>query len=104
MRTWLRLVVDSILDRVQDRVRGKTSRLDTLAKMAMAVDFSDRHESVPSGPSPWRERDDRHFAKSVDPLADVGLLEELIRIVNEAQKRDAEDERQLYDPMHHDRP
>jgi hypothetical protein len=87
MRTWLRLVVDSILDRVQDRVRGKTSRLDTATKMAMAADFSDRHESVPSGLSPWRERDDGHLAKSVDPLADVGLLEELIRIVNEAQKR-----------------
>jgi hypothetical protein len=32
------------------------------------------------------------------------LLEELIRIVNEAQKRDAEDERRLYDPMLRDRP
>ena len=32
------------------------------------------------------------------------MLEELIRIVNEAQKRDAEDERRLYDPMLRDRP
>jgi hypothetical protein len=100
MRTWFPSVVDSILG----RVRGKTSRLDTATKMAMAADFSDRHESPPSGLSPWRERDDRHLAKSADPLADVGLLEELIRIVNEAQKRDAEDERRLYDPMLRDRP
>jgi hypothetical protein len=37
-------------------------------------------------------------------LADIDLLEELIRIVNEAQQRDAEDERRLYDPMLRDRP
>ena len=59
MRTWLRLVVDSILG----KVRGKTSRLDTATKMAMAADFSDRHESPPSGLSPWRERDDRHLSR-----------------------------------------
>ena len=32
------------------------------------------------------------------------LLEELIRIVNKAQERDAEDERRLYHPMLRDRP
>ena len=48
MRTWLRLVVDSILG----KVRGKTSRLDTATKMAMAADFSDRHESPPFVLSP----------------------------------------------------
>jgi len=32
------------------------------------------------------------------------LLQELNSIVNEAQKRDAEDERRLYDPMLRDRP
>jgi hypothetical protein len=100
MRTRLSLVIDSILGRVP----GKTSRLDTATKMAMTADFSDRHESVPFGLNPWNERDDRHLAKSADPLADIGLLEELIRIVNEAQKRDAEDERRLYDPMLRDRP
>jgi hypothetical protein len=31
-------------------------------------------------------------------LADIDLLEELIRVVNEAQERDAEDERHLYGP------
>jgi hypothetical protein len=35
MRTWLRPVVDSILGTVS----GKTSRLDTGTKMAMAADF-----------------------------------------------------------------
>lgn len=43
-------------------------------------------------------RDDGHLVKPVGALADVGLLEELIRIVNEAQQRDAEDERRLYGP------
>jgi hypothetical protein len=37
-------------------------------------------------------------------LADVDPLDELLRIVNEAQERDAEDERQLYDPMLRERP
>ena len=50
------------------------------------------------------ERDDQHLLKTADPLADLDLLEELIRIVNKAQERDAEDERRLYDPMLRDRP
>ena len=33
----------------------------------------------------------------------IDLLEELIRIVNKAQERDAQDERRLYDPMLRDR-
>jgi hypothetical protein len=52
----------------------------------------------------WRERDDGHLVKPVDPLADVDSLEELIRVVNEAQERDAEDERRLHDPMLRDKP
>jgi hypothetical protein len=47
----------------------------------------------------WRERDDRQLVKRVEPLPDVDPIEELIRIVNDAQERDAEDERRLYFPM-----
>ena len=68
--------------------------------MAMDADLSYRREL--SRPRP--ERDDRHLLKTSDPLADVDLLEELIRIVNKAQERDAEDERRLYYPMLRDRP
>jgi hypothetical protein len=44
------------------------------------------------------------LVKLSDAIAKDDLLEELIRIVNEAQERDAEDERRLYDPMLRDRP
>ena len=66
----------------------------------MDADLSYRREL--SRPRP--ERDDQHLLKTSDPLADIDLLEELIRIVNKAQERDAEDERRLYDPMLRDRP
>jgi hypothetical protein len=69
--------------------------------MAMDADFSERHESMPAGLRRWRERDDGHLVKPAGPLADIELLG---RIVNEAQERDAEDERRLYDPMLRDRP
>jgi hypothetical protein len=46
----------------------------------------------------WRERDNRHLFKAAAPLP-VDPVEELIRVVNEAQERDAEDERRLYHPM-----
>jgi hypothetical protein len=47
-----------------------------------------------------RERDDRHLFKAPD----VDAVDELIRIVNEAQQRDAEDERRLYQALRGDRP
>jgi hypothetical protein len=72
--------------------------------MAMDADFSDRREPPPPDLRPWRERDDGHLVKPSDPLADVDLLKELIRIVNEGQDRDAKDELRLYDPMLRDRP
>jgi hypothetical protein len=50
----------------------------------------------------WRERDDRHLFKAATPLS-VDPIDELIRVVNEAQDRDAEDERRLY-PRRGDRP
>ena len=51
----------------------------------------------------WRERDDRHLVKPESP-ANFDPVEELIRIVNEAQDHDAEDERRLYPPIRGDRP
>jgi hypothetical protein len=85
MRSRLNLIVVSNLG----GVRGKTSRLHTATKLVVGTDVSNGPESVPFGLSPWRERDNRHLAKSADALADIGLLEELIHIANEAQKRDA---------------
>ena len=40
----------------------------------------------------WRERDDRHLVKSGTPLPDIDPIEELDRLVGEAQERDAKDE------------
>jgi hypothetical protein len=79
-----------------------TSRPDTATRMAMDADFGGGRESTSSGPRPSRERDDLHLVKPAGPLADVNF-QELIRIVNEAQERDAEDERRLYNPMLGDR-
>jgi hypothetical protein len=100
MPTSLRSLVKAILGKVP----GKTSRLDTATRMAMHADFSARGEPTAAAQPRRRERDDRHLVKQAGPLADIDLLEELIRIVNEAQERDAEDERRLYDPMLRDRP
>jgi hypothetical protein len=50
----------------------------------------------------WRERD-RHLARPRS-LDHVDPLEELICVVNEAQDRDARDERRLYDPELGERP
>jgi ATP dependent DNA ligase-like protein len=83
---------------------SKTSRPDTATRMAMDADFSDRRESMPPELRHWRERDDGHLVKPAGPLADVDPLVEPVRIVNEAQERDAEDERRLYHPMRGDRP
>ena len=94
MGTW-RSVVKGILGKVP----GKTSRPDTGTRMAADADFSYRREPTAPGLLNGRERDDGHLVKAAGPLADVDLLEELIRIVNHAQERDAADERRLYDPM-----
>ena len=41
----------------------------------------------------WRERDDRHLIKSAAaPLPDIDPIEELDRLISEAQERDAENE------------
>jgi hypothetical protein len=45
----------------------------------------------------WRERDDRHLIKGTppSPLPEIDPIEELARIVGEAQERDADDERRF---------
>ena len=100
MRTWLRYLGNAILGKVP----GKTSRLDTATHMAMDADLSDCHESMSRRLRRRRERDDGHLIKPTGSSADIDPLEELIRVVNEAQERDAEDERRLYHPMCGDRP
>jgi hypothetical protein len=100
MPTWLRSLVNAFLGKVP----GKTSRLDTATRMAMDADFSDRQESMPHGLRRRRERDDGHLVKLTGPSADIAPVEELIRVVSEAQERDAEDELRLYYPMRGDRP
>ena len=100
MPTWLRSLVNAFLGKVP----GKTSRLDTATRMAMDADFGDRQESVPHGLRRRRERDDGHLVKPTGSSAEIDPLEELIRVVNEAQQRDADDERRLYHPMCRNRP
>ena len=95
MRTWLRSVVNAILGKVP----GKTSRLDTATRMAMDADFCYRREPKPPALPTERERDDGHLIKPIGPSADRALFEQLVRVVNEAQECDAEDERRLYSPM-----
>jgi hypothetical protein len=99
MQTWLRSLVNAIVGKVP----GKTGRLDTATRMAMDADFSNRREPTPQPELPRGERDDGHLVKG-GMLADVNFLEELIRIVKEAQGRDADDERRLYNSMVHGQP
>jgi hypothetical protein len=89
MPTWFRSVVDTIMGRVP----GKSSRLDTATRMVMDADFSDRHPSMPRALP--RERDDGYLIKPIGPSTDRALFEQLVRIVNEAQEHDAEDERRM---------
>ena len=100
MRTWPRSLLNAILGKVP----GKISRLDTATRMAMDADFSDRQESMPHGLRRRRERDDGHLVKPTGSSADFDPVEELIRVVSQAQERDAEDERRLYHPTRGDRP
>jgi hypothetical protein len=95
MQTWLRLVVDTILGRVP----GKTSRLDTATRMAMDANFTDRDKPRSSESPRNGERDDKHLVKAMALSEDIALFEEIVRIVNGAQGRDAEDERRLYSPI-----
>ena len=95
MQTWLRSLVNTILGKAP----GRTGRLDTATRMAWDADFSYRREPRPSAPPRERERDDGHLVKPIGSSADAALFEQLVRVVNEAQERDAEDERRLYRPM-----
>jgi hypothetical protein len=100
MRTWPRSLLNAILGKVP----GKTSRRDTATRMAMDADFSGGRESIPHGLRSRRERDDGHLVKPIGSSADFDPVEELVRVVSEAQERDAEDERRLYHPTRGDRP
>jgi hypothetical protein len=100
MRTWLRSLVNAIVGKFP----GKTSRLDAATRMAMDADFSARREPKLSEAHRKRERDNRHLFKPIEQSEDVALFKQLVRIVNEAQDRDAEDERRLYGPMRVARP
>jgi hypothetical protein len=51
----------------------------------------------------WRERDDQHLVEPLDPPVVIDPLEELIRVLNEAQERDAAFEHRLYHSMCGDR-
>jgi hypothetical protein len=93
MQTWLRSVVEMILGRVP----GKASRLDTATRMAMDADFGGGDEA--SLQAPPRPRNNISLIKPIGPAADAALFQELVRIVNEAQGRDVEDERSLYSPI-----
>jgi hypothetical protein len=92
MRTWLRSFVNAILGTVP----GKTGRTDTATRMAMDADFNYRLSAA--APFHSRERDDGPPVKPIELSADRALFEQLVRIVSEAQERDADDERRLYRP------
>ena len=99
-RTWLRSLVNAVFGKVP----GKTSRPDTATRVAMDADLSDRQESMPHRLRRRRERDDGHLVKPTGLSADIDPLRELIRVVSEAEERDAEDELRLYHRMRGDRP
>ena len=72
---------------------------DTATRMAMGANFSYRRQPKPPALPGACERDDRHLVKPIGSSADNALFEQLVRVVNEAQERDVEDERRLYRPM-----
>jgi hypothetical protein len=45
----------------------------------------------------WRERDDQHLFKASTPSPDIDPIDELARIVGDAQERDADDDRRFDD-------
>jgi len=67
--------------------------------MAMDADFSYRREPLLPALPRERGRDGGHLVRPIGASADIALFEQLVRVVNEAQERDAEDERRLYRPM-----
>ena len=84
MRAWVRSFSYAILG----KVLGKPDRADTATRMALDADFGGRSESAKPAREPLR-KDARDSSSDVDPI------DELARIVSDAQERDAEDERRL---------
>src|SRR5690348_15745825 len=94
MRIWLRQIFNATLGKVP----GRAGLPDIKTRMAKDADLAYRRQSTSLGLRASPDRDNGHLVKPVGALANLGLLEELIRIVNEAQECDAEDERRLYGP------
>jgi hypothetical protein len=67
--------------------------------MAMRADFRYRPAPMAAEQLPGHQRDDGRLIKPIGPLADIALFEQLVLLINDAQLRIAEDERQLYHPM-----
>ena len=93
MRAWVRSFTDAILGKVP----GKPDRADTATRMALDADFGGRSELAIPAREPLR-KDARDSSSDVDPIDD------LARIVRDAQERDAEDERRLGQTRGIDRP
>jgi hypothetical protein len=91
----MRIGLPSLVNAILGRASGRTSRADTATRMAMDADFSYHQDPSATTLSRKRGRDDEHLFKPIGPSADVALFEQLVRVVNEAQERDAEDERRL---------
>ena len=94
IKRWLRSLIDTTLDRVP----SKTSGRDTAPRRAMHAEFEVLDRLGNRAPRLSRELDDRHLVKPIESSQDNALFLELLRIVNEAQARDPDDERRLYSP------
>lgn len=94
MRTGLRSLVDAILARIP----GKTSRLDTATRMMTRISASPASQGPPATPRGASETMDTPSSQ-LELLRDIQLLDELVRIVNEAQERGADDERRVYNSI-----
>src|SRR5689334_9960749 len=95
----MRIAVRSLVDAILGRIPGKTSQLDTATRIMIDADFSFSREWWLAPPLIESERDDDHLFKPMESSEDAAFFEQLLRTVNEAQDREAEDERRLYPPV-----
>lgn len=98
MRTWLRSVLDEILEGY-----GKTNPVTPRPAWSWTPNLT----SASSRGLRLRlegAREDRHLFKPVGASADDCLFQQLVRIRSEAQDPEAKDERWLYDPLSRARP
>jgi len=92
-RAWTTAIFGLHCQAAGDVTAGVTLGGSALAKDAVLLRWLRR----------WRERDDQHLVKRAAALP-PDPIDELCRIINEAQESDAEDERRLYRPTQGDRP